>query len=207
MIKEFNNIPVPKSLIIKLKNLGVELREGEVTKATFNVSHIEFLDEIFSALKIVKRKGFPIPGIIVPWDVVEKGAAGWHPANHNRGTLGVGVKGEYKPIYSGYAVNPSIPGIIFHECGHLYHFTYNKCIFNGYDGYTNKKLISEQNLNQFDVTMKDIELNVSSYALENIREFVAEVFCGVISGNKYPKNIMKVFHNYAYENWNSGYKI
>ena len=185
----------------KFDKLGVHPSKGEITGAEFTTKEIEVLEEILTGLKFVKKKGFPLPGKIVPWELIDKGYAGWHSGGSERGTLGMGIKGEYRPSYDGWIVDPSMTGIITHECGHLYHYLHNRKTFD------HPVVITDQLLKPFETSMQYIRSNVSQYALENTGEFVAEVFCGTLMGKKYPPKIVAVFHNYVYSEWKASYKI
>ncbi|EKE02588.1 MAG: hypothetical protein ACD_20C00357G0011 [uncultured bacterium] len=83
--------------------------------------------------------------------------------------------------------------VLNHEMGHYLHYKENP------DKYISQKeslLFPELNKLPSDLSML-VTQKVSSYATRNIRDFVAEVFAGIIDGNNYPDEIMKAYNKYG----------
>jgi hypothetical protein len=189
----------------KFANIGVKVEANSLSEKEFEPDHYDLLVETYDALVELKRKGFPIPGILQPLPDVEKGNGSFNTHGHTRGTLSMGVKG--KMVYTPGTVDWSIRGAVIHECGHLYHWINNKTFYEN----TPKELkyyLDDDDLQVYaPVKAREIVREVSAYASTNAKEFVAEVFTGHFNGKRYSEKIMTLFHIWCYAQWNSGKKI
>lgn len=75
---------------------------------------------------------------------------------------------------------------IIHEVGHAAHFKNDPTLYRR----SAKRQFSP-------VVSRVVEREVSGYATDNGREFVAEVFAGILGGKTYPKRIMQLYKAYG----------
>jgi hypothetical protein len=91
------------------------------------------------------------------------------------------------PIYQNLSttVAPSGTGTVVHELGHMLHHTNDRAKF------------WDLNFSTFDGQAGAIAAKVSGYASNDPREFVAEVFLGLVYGRTYPADVMGLYARYG----------
>jgi hypothetical protein len=89
------------------------------------------------------------------------------------------VQGEYKFLST--QLDPSGVASMVHELGHFLHYQQSRAKFH------------DLFLSQFASGTGQAPMQVSGYANSNPREFVAEVFLGLVYGREFPSNVLEVY--------------
>ncbi len=167
---------------------------SQFKKMTISVENFDPMDNTvlkitLACFKEIRRKGFPIPSTLLKdthtRDDDRVGAFRYKTGGNNGSII---LNYENPGIFrrnleansSSYQIGKGLEGLLWHECGHLYHFKTNSTEF-----------IKKQPVPLVEQVVKE----VSKYAAVNSREFVAEVFSGINNLNKHfdPK-IMAIYN-------------
>lgn len=83
--------------------------------------------------------------------------------------------------YLSTEVDPTGEGTMVHELGHFLHYHQNRSMFHDLTG------------TEFAGDKADVAGSVSAYAAEKPREFIAEVFLGMVYGRTYSADVMEMY--------------
>ena len=180
-------LPEVVALEQKMQSMGV--------KVTF-ADNLETAKVITSAIEKVKAKGLSVPKriILMTPNAQNKGIRGWTSPHTDvvlfNKDLNVSKENSLPDFIKNMGIKPNATdtaeGVVFHEIGHRLQ---GKCP-------NAVKIWKEMTNSGFDASLAK---EVGYYAMTGDkfnagREFVAEVFAGLMSGKHYSKRVMKIYN-------------
>ena len=97
------------------------------------------------------------------------------------------ILGTYKNPSDKIYVNDTLEGTIYHETAH--------CLNNHFNASDSMLCFNKQD--EYFKSVKEIlKKYVSVYASNNPNEACSEIFCGLLSGKKYPKEVIDILEHY-----------
>jgi hypothetical protein len=160
------------------------------------------LDSLRQAIELVQQQGYTVPpltayfpkygrNLIVSPGRVTEGAGKIHRAEYiapdalvaSPELLNNPLTNQYGGTYHNLStqLDPSGVGTMVHELGHFLHYHQNRATFH------------DLTATEFASGKAAVAAQVSGYAAQKPREFVAEVFLGLVHGRTFPADVMEMY--------------
>ncbi|MEW5821576.1 MAG: hypothetical protein AB1782_15395, partial [Cyanobacteriota bacterium] len=197
---------VDPEIALKIEKVEKELKAAGV-ECNFDKNNLVLAGVIKNCLHNINKAGFQLPDrvvseseIFLPFLMLGKPATGFFKFIDPK-------KPQENQIIYNSLLNWEIPidnqppeHHIYHEIGHYLHFKANPEMY--------LKLFKSAKEYKFKDELRDqIEKEVSLKATENITEFVADVFAGLMQGKQYSDNIMRFYNGFGGQHPPEGWDV